>query len=341
MLFSTHRDAVRPEGPAGPPPLDALKISGLTTGFNTEDGRIRVLEDVSYRVPQGGTVGLVGESGCGKSVSVMTVMRLLHTPPAFVDTGRILFEGQDLLTVSDARMRTIRGNRIGMIFQEPMTSLNPTFSIGFQLREVLRVHRGLDRPSAHDQCVQMIERIGIGAPESRMNQYPHELSGGLRQRIMIAMALVCRPKLLIADEPTTALDVTIQAQILALLRDLQAELGMSVLMITHDLGVVAEFCRYVYVMYAGRIVEHAAVDDLFGQPVHPYTRGLLASRPRLMEKVDQLPTIPGMVPSPEHRRDGCYYVDRCERGDNRCRKDLPPLQEQAPGKTAACWNPYL
>jgi oligopeptide/dipeptide ABC transporter ATP-binding protein len=228
-----------------------------------------------------------------------------------------------------------------MIFQEPMTSLNPTFSIGFQLREVLRIHRGMDRQAAHEASVRMIEMIGIGAPERRMNQYPHELSGGLRQRIMIAMALVCRPKLLIADEPTTALDVTIQAQILELLRKLQEDLGMSVLMITHDLGVVAEFCRYVYVMYAGRIVEHARVDDLFGQPVHPYTRGLLASRPKLSQTVEQLPTIPGMVPNPGERPKGCYYVDRCERAGRRCRNELPPLAERAPGHRAACWYPYV
>ena len=331
----------RPGTPAGADPNILLEIENLTAGFNTESGRIRVLEDVSYKVALGSTVGLVGESGCGKSVSVMTVMRLLPSPPSFVEQGRIGFEGEDLLSLSDSRMREIRGNRIGMIFQEPMTSLNPTFSIGFQLREVLRIHRGLNKSQAHETCVNMLELIGVGAPEQRMRQYPHELSGGLRQRIMIAMALVCRPKLLIADEPTTALDVTIQAQIVELLKKLQSELGMSILLITHDLGVVAEFCRYVYVMYAGRIVEHSPVDELFGQPIHPYTKGLLASRPRLSEKKEWLPTIPGMVPKPEERVRGCYYVDRCERGIERCRNDLPVLEEQSPNHWAACWNPYL
>ena len=331
----------RPDLSAGPDSENSLVIEGLTAGFRTETGRIRVLEDVSYQVPQGGTVGLVGESGCGKSVSVMTVMRLLPSPPAFVEKGSILFEGEDLLMVPNARMRHIRGNRIGMIFQEPMTSLNPTFPIGFQLREVLRVHRGLDKQAAHELSVEMIEMIGIGAPEQRMRQYPHQLSGGLRQRIMIAMALVCRPRLLIADEPTTALDVTIQAQILELLKRLQQELGMSILMITHDLGVVAEFCRYVYVMYAGRIVEHAPAGELFANPVHPYTRGLLASRPRISEEVEWLPTIPGMVPSPDQRGAGCYYTDRCERGFDQCRRELPPLAETSAQHFTACWKPYL
>ena len=256
-----------------------------------------------------------------------------------MDSGRILFEGDDLLNVPDARMRQVRGNRIGMIFQEPMTSLNPTFSIGYQLREVLLVHRGLKKREAHELSVRMLEMIGVGAPEQRMRQYPNELSGGLRQRVMIAMALVCRPRLLIADEPTTALDVTIQAQILELLRQLQEELGMSILLITHDLGVVAEFCRYVYVMYAGRIVEHATVDELFSLPRHPYTRGLLASRPRLSEKTEWLPTIPGMVPSPAQRQQGCYYADRCERGQDVCRNECPPLACISTGHHLACWNP--
>ena len=336
-----NKPTARPNHLAGPDSKNSLVIQGLTAGFRTETGRIRVLENISYQVPQGGTVGLVGESGCGKSVSVMTVMRLLPSPPAFVEKGSILFEEEDLLLVTDARMRHIRGNRIGMIFQEPMTSLNPTFPIGFQLREVLRVHRGLDKRAAHDVSVEMIEMIGIGAPEQRMKQYPHQLSGGLRQRIMIAMALVCHPRLLIADEPTTALDVTIQAQILELLERLQQELGMSILMITHDLGVVAEFCRYVYVMYAGRIVEHAPVDELFANPVHPYTRGLIASRPRIAEKIEWLPTIPGMVLSPDQRKAGCYYVERCERGFDQCRCELPPLVETSEQHFTACWKPYL
>lgn len=336
-----NEPAARSAPSNGPISENLLAVKGLTAGFRTETGRIRVLEDISYQVPEGGTVGLVGESGCGKSVSVMTVMRLLSSPPAFIEKGSILFEGEDLLTVSDARMRRIRGDRIGMIFQEPMTSLNPTFTIGFQLCEVLRVHRGMDRRAAHELSVEMIEMIGIGAAQQRMKQYPHQLSGGLRQRIMIAMALVCHPKLLIADEPTTALDVTIQAQILELIERLQQDMGMSILMITHDLGVVAEFCRYVYVMYAGRIIEHAPVDELFAHPVHPYTRGLLASRPRISKRVEWLPTIPGMVPHPDKRGAGCYYMDRCERSVDRCRQELPLLAEIATQHFTACWKPYL
>ena len=330
----------RPAPGAGSDNKNILSIEGLTVGFQTETGPIRVLENVTYQVPRGITVGLVGESGCGKSVSAMTVMGLLPSPPSFIDSGQVRFEGEDLLKFSPSRMRQVRGNRIGMIFQEPMTSLNPTFTIGFQLREVLRVHRGLAKREAHDVCVEMIEMIGVGAPQSRMAQYPHELSGGLRQRIMIAMALVCRPKLLIADEPTTALDVTIQAQILELLQNLQEDLSMSILMITHDLGVIAEFCRYVYVMYAGRIVEQAATENLFQNACHPYTRGLLASRPRLAMETEWLPTIPGMVPSPGQRKKGCYYVERCERRQSRCYDELPPLNDLSADHCFACWYPY-
>jgi peptide/nickel transport system ATP-binding protein/oligopeptide transport system ATP-binding protein len=316
-----------------------LEINNLTVGFRTDEEPVRVLENVSCRIPRGTTVGLVGESGCGKSVTAMTIMRLLPSPPSFVQSGRIIFDHENLLTLNQARLRRIRGNRIGMIFQEPMTSLNPTFSVGFQLCEVLRIHRGLSRKKAFQQSCQLIEMIGIGAPEERMRQYPHQLSGGLRQRIMIAMALACRPGLLIADEPTTALDVTIQAQILDLLTRLQQELGMSILMITHDLGVVAEFCREVYVMYAGRVVEHADVNTLFANPRHPYTQALLASRPKLDEKREWLPTIPGMVPSPGNRKEGCYFYDRCQRATTRCRTETFELEQIGPGHYSACGIP--
>jgi oligopeptide/dipeptide ABC transporter ATP-binding protein len=270
----------------------------------------------------------------------MSIIRLLPSPPSQVESGRILFNGEDLLNLDDAAMRNIRGNRIGMIFQEPMTSLNPTFSIGFQIGEVLRLHRGLDRRQARDRCVELLDMVGIGSPAARLDQYPHELSGGLRQRVMIAMAIACGPALLIADEPTTALDVTIQAQILDLLVRLQQELEMSILMITHDLGVVAEFCDHVVVMYAGMIAEKAPVDQIYSKPRHPYTRGLLASVPQLGNKQTYLPTIPGMVPAVGERPQGCYYAERCERVTDMCRRSIPPLDGLGTEIRLACWNPY-
>lgn len=322
--------------------LPLLEVRDLTVGFNTTEGPIRVLENVSYHVPKAGTVGLVGESGCGKSVSVMTLMGLLPSPPSFVDNGSILFNGQDLLQAQDKVLMSLRGKDIGMIFQEPMTSLNPTFSVGWQLAEPLRMHLNMSRSEAHKECITLLDMVGIGGGEKRLKQYPHELSGGLRQRVMIAMALACRPQLLIADEPTTALDVTIQAQILDLLADLQKELGMSVLMITHDLGVVTETCSYVYVMYAGRIVEHGHVAEIFNTPAHPYTIGLISSIPRLSKTQKWLPTIPGIVPSPFTRKQGCYFVDRCSEKTSQCFSECPPLLNinptNAPDHCVACWN---
>ena len=270
---------------------------------------MRVVEDVSFTLDTGETVGLVGESGCGKSVTAMAIMGLNPSPPSRVDAGRIVFEGRDLLELGPA-MHDVRGDRIGMIFQEPMTSLNPTFTVGFQITEVLRIHRGLRKSEARAVALELLGMVGMGAPERRLAQYPHELSGGLRQRVMIAMAIACRPALLIADEPTTALDVTIQAQILDLIKRLQREMGMSVL-ITHDLGIVAEVCERVVVMYAGRIVERASATALYRRPRHPYTAGLLASSPRLGHRRPVLPTIPGMVPSPGQRGAGCYFAARC------------------------------
>ncbi len=316
-----------------------LNVDSLSVSFATDAGRVRVVEDVSFALQAGETVGLVGESGCGKSVTAMSIMRLIPSPPSHVDGGRILLRGDDLLALDGDEMREVRGNRIGMIFQEPMTSLNPTFSIGYQIAEVYRVHRGMSAAAARRESVDILGLVGIGAPERRLHQYPHELSGGLRQRAMIAMALACRPALLIADEPTTALDVTVQAQILDLLRRLQAEMDMSVLLISHDLGVVAEVCERVIVMYAGRIVERAAVDALFRHPRHPYTIGLLSSSPRLGERRATLPTIPGMVPSPGERGSGCYFADRCPRVTERCRAETPALAAVGPGHDAACWNP--
>jgi oligopeptide/dipeptide ABC transporter ATP-binding protein len=316
-----------------------LAVDDLTVAFGSNGAERRVVEQVSFSVGAGQTVGLVGESGCGKSVTAMSIMRLLPSPPSQVLGGRILFDGADLLSLDTGAMRAVRGDRIGMVFQEPMTSLNPVLSIGFQIEEVLRLHRGLGRREARKQSLEMLRQVGIGAPERRLAQYPHQLSGGLRQRVMIAIALVCRPRLLIADEPTTALDVTIQAQILDLLRRLKRELGMALLLITHDLGVVAEMCDEVVVMYAGRVVERAPAAQLFRRPRHPYTAGLLSAMPRLAPKGGKLPTIPGMVPPPGRRGIGCSFAERCVRALPRCRTERPGLDPVGDSHLAACWNP--
>ena len=321
------------------PPDPILEVENLSVSFVTDSGRASVVEEVSFAIQPGETVGLVGESGCGKSVTAMSIMRLIPSPPSHVESGRILFQGDDLLTLDNGEMRAVRGDRIGMIFQEPMTSLNPTFSIGYQIAEVFRIHRAMGKAEAWRESADILGMVGIGGAERRLHQYPHELSGGLRQRAMIAMALACRPDLLIADEPTTALDVTVQAQILDLLRRLRGEIGMSVLLISHDLGVIAEVCERVLVMYAGRIVEHAMVEDLFRRPRHPYTVGLLSSSPRLGQRRAILPTIPGMVPAPAQRGSGCYFADRCPRVTGRCRAETPLLDAVGAGHEVACWNP--
>jgi len=317
-----------------------LKVEDLTVSFAGENGSAKVVENVSFTVNRGQTLGLVGESGCGKSVTAMSIMRLIPSPPSRVESGRVFFNGKDLLSLNHADMRKIRGNRIGMIFQEPMTSLNPVYTVEYQIAEVLRLHRGLRHSEARGRVIELLELVGIGAAESRLRQYPHQLSGGLRQRVMIAMALACRPSLLIADEPTTALDVTIQAQILDLLVQLQKELDMSILMITHDLGVVAGFCDDVVVMYAGKMVENASAEDVFYNPRHPYTKGLLASIPKIGLKSTYLPTIPGMVPSPDQRSRGCYFADRCDRVTDICYRDTPRLEGHGDEHRTACWNPY-
>jgi peptide/nickel transport system ATP-binding protein len=319
---------------SGKPLLD---VEGLTVGFNTESGPIRVVEDVSFAVAAGETLGLVGESGCGKSVTAQTIMRLLPSPPARIDGGAIRFEGEDLAHLSEARMRRVRGDRIGMVFQEPMTSLNPTLRVGRQIAEVLALHRGMSYAQARGLVVDTLEKVGIGNAQRRLEQYPHELSGGLRQRVMIAMAIICRPQLLIADEPTTALDVTIQAQIMELLKALQQELGLAVLLITHDLGMVTEMCQSLAVMYAGRIVESGPASTVFARPRHPYTAGLLNSSPRRAKRGERLPSIPGMVPPPGGRGTGCSFVERCTRATARCSTELPLLD--GVGSRAACWNP--
>lgn len=316
-----------------------LSVEGLTVGFNTDDGFIRVVEDVSFSIPEGTTVGLVGESGSGKSVTAQTLMRLLPSPPARIEAGSILFDGRDLAKASEHEMQAVRGNALAMIFQEPMTSLNPTMTAGAQISESLLLHRGMSAGEARPLVLEMLSKAGIGSPERRYGQYPHELSGGLRQRVMIAMALVCGPRLLIADEPTTALDVTIQAQILALLNGLQSEFGLSILLITHDLGVVAEMCEAVAVMYAGRIVETGAADALFARPRHPYTAGLLAAAPRRAKKGEKLVAIKGVVPPPGARQSGCAFAPRCPRALKTCAEEVPPLIILEDGRQAACWNP--
>jgi oligopeptide/dipeptide ABC transporter ATP-binding protein len=318
--------------------MPLLEIEDLSVSFQTEHGAARVVDDVSFTVDAGRIVGLVGESGCGKSVTARAIMRLLPSPPALIEGHRVALEGQDLLALAEHAMRAVRGNRIGMIFQEPMTSLNPTFPVGFQIGETLRLHRNLGTAAIRARVLELLRMVGIGAPERRFQQYPHELSGGLRQRVMIAMALACHPKLLIADEPTTALDVTIQAQILELLVRLRDELGMAILLITHDLGVVAEYADEVIVMYAGKLVEWADVRGLFREPRHPYTQGLLGSMPRLAGTAGRLPTIPGTVPGPLERPQGCPFASRCPRALSRCRETFPPLTWQL-RHGFACWNP--
>jgi oligopeptide/dipeptide ABC transporter ATP-binding protein len=315
-----------------------LSVEGLSVTFNTEQGRVRVVEDVSFQLAAGETLGLVGESGCGKSVTAQTIMRLMPSPPSRIESGQIMFQGEDLVGLPDSRMRRIRGDRIGMVFQEPMTSLNPTQRVGRQIAEVLSLHRGLGYGDAKALVVSTLKKVGIGNAERRLEQYPHELSGGLRQRVMIAMAIVCGPKLLIADEPTTALDVTIQAQIIELLQALQRDLGLSILLITHDLGIVAEMCRTMVVMYAGRVVESGPAAQIFSSPRHPYTAGLINSSPRHAKKGEHLPTISGLVPPPGQRGIGCNFADRCPRVLEKCRVEAPPLAPIS-GRLAACWNP--
>jgi oligopeptide/dipeptide ABC transporter ATP-binding protein len=315
-----------------------LSVEGLSVAFNTEQGRVRVVEDVSFQLAAGETLGLVGESGCGKSVTAHTIMRLLPSPPSCIEGGRIIFEGEDLVVLPESRLRNIRGDRIGMVFQEPMTSLNPTQRVGRQIAEVLSLHRGLGYGDAKALVVSTLKKVGIGNAGRRLEQYPHELSGGLRQRVMIAMAIVCGPKLLIADEPTTALDVTIQAQIMELLKALQRDLGLSILLITHDLGIVAEMCRSMVVMYAGRIVESGPSAEIFTSPRHPYTAGLINSSPRHARKGERLPTISGLVPPPGQRGIGCNFADRCPRVLQKCHIEAPPLAPIS-GRLAACWNP--
>ncbi|GJD63107.1 ABC transporter ATP-binding protein [Methylobacterium frigidaeris] len=317
-----------------------LSVENLQVHFRTPDGVNRAVDGVSFSIQSGETLAIVGESGCGKSVTSMSILRLLPEPPARL-AGAIRFEGRDLLSLPEREMRRIRGNAISVIFQEPMTSLNPVLSVGRQIGETLRLHQGLSRKDAEERAVEMLALVGIPEPRRRVREYPHQLSGGMRQRVMIAIALACSPKLLIADEPTTALDVTIQAQILDLMRDLKRRVGAAIMLITHDLGVVAEVADRVVVMYAGRKVEEAAVRDLFRTPRHPYTRGLMGAVPRLgaAERPgapQRLAEIPGMVPSLKTRIDGCVFAGRCPSVTDLCRSHAPALEPKAPGHLAAC-----
>lgn len=307
----------------------ALSVENLTTSFRVGQRLLHAVEECSFSVMRGQTLGLVGESGCGKSVTSLSIMRLIPEPPGKITSGRILFEGRDLLQLSEAEMRKIRGNRISMIFQEPMTSLNPVYTIGNQIGEVFRLHKGANKAEARERSIEILKKVKIPSAEKRVDEYPHQLSGGMRQRVMIAMALACEPTVLIADEPTTALDVTIQAQILDLMNQLQEETGMATVLVTHDLGVVAETCQNVCVMYAGRIVESGPVEEIFNQPKHPYTRGLLASIPRLGKQEKRLSTIPGLVPSIGSFPKGCRFQDRCNFKQNICIEREPHLRDFA------------
>jgi peptide/nickel transport system ATP-binding protein len=329
------------------PPL--LEVKDLHTEFRTGAGTVRAVDGVSYTVDPGETIAIVGESGSGKSVGALSLLRLIPDPPGRITRGQVMFAGRDLMLLSDEEMRQVRGGDIGMVFQEPMTSLNPVLTIGRQITETIEQHRGGDVAAAQRRAVELLGLVGIADAERRLTQYPHQLSGGMRQRIMIAIALACDPKLIIADEPTTALDVTIQAQILDLILDLQKKLGTAVVLITHDLAVVAETAQRVIVMYAGKKVEEADVEELFGAPLHPYTHGLLASIPHLAVIGGETPAadtlnggrlkeIPGLVPALTNLPPGCSFAPRCPFADDRCRSFYPPYEQKRPGHWAACWH---
>ena len=322
-----------------------LEVEGLRTYLFTRAGIVKGVDDVSFALERGETLAVVGESGCGKTMTALSIMRLVPDPPGKIVEGAIRLGGRDLLRLDEAAMRNVRGNDISMIFQEPMTSLNPVLTIGHQIAEALRLHQDLSKAAARDKAIEMLRLVKIPEPAQRAKEYPHQLSGGMRQRAMIAMALACNPQVLIADEPTTALDVTIQAQILDLMLELQQKLGTAIILITHNLGVVAETARRVIVMYAGRKVEEAEVDALFAEPLHPYTHGLLASIPRLEimggrlnAEAERLQEIPGMVPALSNLPPGCSFAPRCTFADAQCRAEFPPYRQLRAGHWAACWH---
>jgi peptide/nickel transport system ATP-binding protein len=317
-----------------------LEIKALKTYFFTEEGVVRAVDGIDLHIAKGETLGVVGESGCGKTVTALSVMKLIPMPPGKITEGQMLWEGRDLVPLPPAQMRRVRGKEISMVFQEPMTSLNPVFTIGEQIAEAIRLHEGLGRRAAMDKTVEMLKLVHIPNADRRVKEYPHQMSGGMRQRVMIAMALSCNPKLLIADEPTTALDVTIQAQILELLNELKAKIGMAVMLITHDMGVIAETAQRVMVMYAGKVVEEAPVKQLFKEPLHPYTQGLLRSIPRIdlaATKKQRLEAIPGVVPSLLSLPKGCKFEPRCPHAKPVCKDQEPALKEAKPGHRVSCW----
>jgi peptide/nickel transport system ATP-binding protein len=316
-----------------------LSVKNLVTEFTTDEGRVRAVDDVSFDIKAGETLGIVGESGCGKSVTALSIMRLLPQPIGQIMGGEIRLQGENLVDMSIAQMQKIRGARIGMVFQEPMTALNPVHTVGRQLTEVILLHKNISKEKALKEGIAMLDKVGIPAPDIRMTEYPHQLSGGMRQRVVIAMALACQPSLLIADEPTTALDVTIQAQILELIKELQNEMGMSVLLITHDLGVIAETSASVVVMYAGKVAERGSVYEIFDTPTHPYTRGLLESIPRLdTEPKSKLPIIPGMVPGLLDMPKGCRFENRCRYRKDGCLVAPPASESISEGHEVACYE---
>lgn len=315
-----------------------IETKNLRTYFYTEEGVVKALDGVDFEIYPGETLGIVGESGCGKSVTALSIMRLIESPPGEIVSGEIVYDGKDLTTLSQKEMRKIRGNRISMIFQEPMTSLNPVYTVGDQIAEAILTHKDVNKKEAREQSIEMLQKFGIPLPEQRVDEYPHQLSGGMRQRVMIAMALSCNPNLLIADEPTTALDVTIQAQILDLMNDLKGRFDMSIMMITHDLGVIAEVSDRVAVMYAGKIVECTDVDTLFANPRHPYTWGLMSSIPSLKKEVDRLEAIPGIVPNPLVSPEGCKFHPRCPLADDKCRSKEPQIEEVEDAHKVSCWH---
>jgi peptide/nickel transport system ATP-binding protein/oligopeptide transport system ATP-binding protein len=317
-------------------PSPLLSVRNLRTVFGTAQGEVTAVDDVSFDVAPGEVLGIVGESGSGKSVTALSILGLLPQPPGRVAAGEILFEGRDLLKIPRSELRKLRGSAIGMIFQEPMTSLNPVFTIGDQITETIRVHERIGAAAARARGIEMLAKVGIPSPDRRIDDYPHQLSGGMRQRVMIAMALSCSPKLLLADEPTTALDVTIQAQILDLLRDLRREFGMAIVIITHNMGVIAEFADRVAVMYAGRIAEEGPIERIFDAPTHPYTAGLLASTPDMLSDAPRMRTIPGTLPSLYELPPGCRFAPRCARRIEGCDSGRPAMLRLAPGHSAAC-----
>jgi len=317
---------------------ELLKVDNLSTYFHTDSGVVKAVDGVSFRLSYGDSLGILGESGCGKTVMALSIMRLIPSPGR-IESGEIFFEGENILGLPQAKMRRIRGSKISMVFQDPMTSLNPVFTIGDQILEAIRLHQGLSKKEAFNKAVETLQLVGIASPQRRFYDYPHQMSGGMRQRVMIAMAISCRPKLIIADEPTTALDVTIQAQIIDLLQNLREQIGTSIIFITHNMGIIAEAVKNVIVMYAGRIMEQATISDLFENPYHPYTDGLLKSipKPDPMQKKKRLHMIPGSVPNLFNLPEGCKFNDRCRKSFSKCAKEEPPLFEVTIGHTCRCW----